>query len=145
VAIQISPRDAVALHASLPCPHDAALKLESDSQETMMLQLQLCGFKDNAELRRQVQADLETLNGPLAVASAHITLQHQPEATPPCQALATLAVPGPDIHAAARDHTWPVTWRKVVRRLREQMEERCQTARLRNQPRVRASTGRRAK
>jgi CBS-domain-containing membrane protein len=71
-----------------------------------------------------VAADVEDLNSLIAVASAHVALQRQREVTPPFQAVAMLAVPGPDIHAAARDHTWPAAWRKVVTPLREQMEER---------------------
>ena len=94
-----------------------------------------------------MEADLEDLNRLIAVASAHVALQRQREVTPPYQAVAMLAVPGPDIHAAARDHTWPAAWRKVVARLREQIEERRsqQTARQKGQPHIHSPADRRAK
>lgn len=90
----------------------------------MKIQFQIRELKDNDRLRRQLVADLEDLNRLMAVASAHVALQRQAGITPPCQAVVMLVVPGPDIHAAARDYTWPAAWRKVVTRLREQMEER---------------------
>ena len=99
-------------------------------------------MKDEDGLRRQVEADLETLNRLLAVASAQVGLQHEREVTPAYQAVAMLAVSGPDIHAAARDHTWPAAWQKVVARLREQMEQRRsrQTARQKGQPHLHRPT-----
>ena len=92
-------------------------------------------------------ADLEDLNRLVALASAHVALECQREVTPPYQAAATLAVPGPDIHAAARDHTWPAAWQKVVTRLREQIEERRSqpTARRKGQPHIHNPADRRAK
>jgi len=113
----------------------------------MTIQFQIRGMKDEEGLRRQVGADLEALNCLMAVASAHVALQRQHEVTPAYQAVAMLAVSGPDIHAAARDHTWPAAWQKVVARLREQIEERRsrQTARQKGQPDLHRPTGRRAK
>jgi ribosome-associated translation inhibitor RaiA len=113
----------------------------------MTIQLQIRGMKNEERLRRQVEADLEDLNGRLAVASAHVELQNEREVTPAYQAVAMLAVSGPDIHAAARDHTWPAAWRKVVARLREQIEQRRsrQTARQKGQPDIHRPTNRRAK
>jgi len=35
-----------------------------------------------------------------------------------------LAVPGPDIHAEARDHTLEAAWLKVTAALRKQIEKR---------------------
>jgi ribosome-associated translation inhibitor RaiA len=104
-------------------------------------------MKDVDGLRRQVEADLKTLSRLLAVASAQIGLQHEREVTPAFQAVAMLAVAGPDLHAAARDHTWAAAWQKVVARLREQMEQRRsrQTARQKGQPLLRRPTGRGAK
>lgn len=113
----------------------------------MTIQFQIRGMEDEESLRRQVEADLEALNGLMAVASAHVALQHQREVAPPYQAVAMLSVPGPDIHAAARDYTWPAAWQKVVARLREQIEERRsrQTARQKGQPHIHGPAGRRAK
>jgi hypothetical protein len=104
----------------------------------MTIQFQIRGMKDDDLLRRQLEADLEGLNRLVAVASARVALQRQRKVTPPFQAVAMLGVPGPDIHAAARDYTWSAAWRKVVTRLREQIEERRnrQTARQKGQPRI---------
>lgn len=113
----------------------------------MTIQFQIRGMKNEERLRRQVEADLEDLNGMLAVASAQVGLQHEREVTPAYQAVAMLAVSGPDIHAAARDHTWLAAWEKVVARLREQIEQRRsrQTARRKGQPHIHSPTDRRAK
>lgn len=106
------------------------------------IQFQIRELKDNHQLRRRLAADLEDLNRLIAVASARVALQHQPGITPPYQAVVMLAVPGPDIRAAARDYTWPAAWRKVVTRLREQIEERRgrQMTRQKGQPRIPAPT-----
>jgi hypothetical protein len=90
----------------------------------MTIQLLIEGIEDGKAIHRQVAADLKALNDLIAVASARVTLQQQRDASPPCQAMATLRISGPDIHAAARDHAWPAAWRKVAARLREQMEQR---------------------
>jgi ribosome-associated translation inhibitor RaiA len=117
--------------------------------QVMTIQLQSRGMNDEDGLRRQVEADLQALNRLLAVASAQVGLQHESAVTPAYQAVVRLAVSGPDIHAAARDHTWPAAWNKVVARLREQMEQRRSqnTGRQKkqSQPRIPRPTGRGAK
>lgn len=57
------------------------------------------------------------------VAAAHVALERQPDATPPYQAAVRLVMCGSEMHAAARDHTWLAAWRKVMARLREQVDE----------------------
>jgi ribosome-associated translation inhibitor RaiA len=111
----------------------------------MTIHFQIRGLQDEDALRRQVEADLKSLNRLLAVASAQVGLQHEREVTPAYQAVALLAVSGPDIQAAARDHTWPAAWQKVVARLREQMQQRQSrpTAPGKNQPRIPKPAGRR--
>ena len=113
----------------------------------MTIQFQIRGMRDGDELRGRVAADLEALGRLMAVDSAQVALHHQPVATPSYQAVATLAVPGPDIHAAARDHTWPAAWQKVAARLREQIEERRSqpTARRKDPPHIHNPADRRAK
>jgi len=109
----------------------------------MTLKLQIRELKDDAQLRQQVQADLDELSQLIAITSAHVALHCQGEIAPPCQATVMLEVPGPDIHAAARDYTWPAAWRKVVTRLREQILERKsrQVARQKGEARVHTPTG----
>lgn len=113
----------------------------------MTIQFQIRGMRNEEGIRRQVEADLEDLNGVLTVASAQVGLQYEHEVTPAYQAVALLAVSGPDLHAAARDHTWAAAWQKVVARLREQIEQRRsrQTARQKRQPHLRRPTARRAR
>jgi ribosome-associated translation inhibitor RaiA len=108
----------------------------------MTIQMQIRELKDDAQLRQQVQADLDGLSQLIAVTSAHVALHCQWEIAPPCQATVMLAVSGPDIHAAARDYTWPAAWRKVVTRLREQIVERKnrQSARQKGESRVHTPT-----
>lgn len=113
----------------------------------MTIEFQLREIKDEAALRRQVEADLAALGGMVAVTSAQVGLRYEHEVTPAYQAVAMLAVPGPDIHAAARDHTWRAAWQKALARLREQIEQRRsrQTARQKGQPASRTPADRRAK
>lgn len=90
----------------------------------MTIEFQLQGIRDSSEIRRQVESDLEHLGRLSPVASASVAFQCQREVTPPFQAVAVLTVRGTDIAAAARDYAWPAAWRKVVARLRQQLEGR---------------------
>jgi ribosome-associated translation inhibitor RaiA len=103
----------------------------------MIIQFQMQEVNVDDQLRQQVEADLHEINRLMAIATADVTLRWQQEIAPPCQAAVTLTVPGPDIHAAARDYTWPAAWRKVLMRLREQVLERRlrQTSRRKGEPR----------
>jgi ribosome-associated translation inhibitor RaiA len=106
----------------------------------MTVEFQIRGMKVDDELRRQVETDLGELRGLMEITAARVVLDCQRDATPAYQAVALLAVSGPDVQAAARDHTWPAAWRKVMARLREQMEER----RSRQKPRHESQPGSRA-
>jgi ribosome-associated translation inhibitor RaiA len=130
----------------LPPSQGLDLKTGFEQSPIMTIQFHIRGIKNEERLRQQVEADLEGLNGLLPVASAHVELQHEREVTPAYQVVAMLAVSGPDLHAAARDHTWPAAWQKVVARLREQIEQRRsrQTARQKGQPHIHRPTARRA-
>ena len=90
----------------------------------MTVDIQLRGLKADEATRRQFEADLKALGRLLPVARAEMVLEHQPQTAPAYQVVARLAVAGPDIHAAARDHAWPAAWQKVLARLREQIEAR---------------------
>lgn len=90
----------------------------------MTIHFQISGMKDDAEMRGQVEGDLAGFQRLIAVGSVDVVLAHQCDVSPPYQVAARLTVPGPDIQAAARDHTWLAAWRKVVARLREQIDER---------------------
>ena len=104
----------------------------------MKVQFHINGFKADGPLRRQLEADLERLNGAIPVACANVVLERQRDTNPPFEAVVRLSVPGPDLHAAARDHTWPAAWIKVLTRVREQIEARrnSQAAHRKKEPRI---------
>jgi hypothetical protein len=101
----------------------------------MQVEFHILGLRDDDQLRAQLTDELQTLSSLMPIAYATISLMHQHESTPPYQAVVLLGVPGPDIHAAARDHTWPAAWQKVVNRLREQIQQRQQGQRARQKAR----------
>lgn len=84
----------------------------------------ILGFKADARLRAQLASELQRLNDLIPIAHADIALARQREVPLPYQAVVMLGVPGPDLHAAARDHTWPAAWQKVMDRLRAQITQR---------------------
>jgi ribosome-associated translation inhibitor RaiA len=90
----------------------------------MRVEFHILGLKADNQLHHQLASDLQHLNDLIPITCADISLARQHDSTPPFQAAVLLGVPGPDIHAAARDHTWPAAWLKVVARLREQIEAR---------------------
>jgi len=110
----------------------------------MKMAFHIRGLKANDALRRHLAEELQNLNALIPIAHADISLARQPDSTPPFQAVVVLALPGPDIHAAARDHTWPAAWLKVTERLREQIIRRRsgQQARAKARREFNSKTGR---
>ena len=90
----------------------------------MKVVFHILGLEADEQVRHQLASELHDLNHLIPIAHAEISLARQLDSTPPFQAVVLLGVPGPDIHAAARDHTWRAAWIKVIARLREQMEDR---------------------
>jgi ribosome-associated translation inhibitor RaiA len=90
----------------------------------MKIQYQLRGQNPRAATDRPMDQHLEHLDRFIAISSAHVVLEHQRNAAPAFSAWVDLAVPGPDIHAAARDHTLDAVVLKVARRLEEQIQAR---------------------
>ncbi len=113
---------------------------------TMKIQYQLLGLNPRAVPDRPLDQHLEALSRLLPIDSAHVVLEHQRDVTPPFCVSAALAVPGPDIHAAARDHTLQAAIIKVVRRLEEQIQERktLQQLRLKHRKKDRADPAKEA-
>ena len=97
-----------------------------------------------SNIQEALQRALQELNNLISIAHAHVRLEHQPDSTPPFQAVVLLAVSGPDVHAAARDHTWPAAWLKVMERLREQITRRRsgRQARAKTRSEFNSKTGR---
>lgn len=90
----------------------------------MEMEFLILGMNSDDALRNRLALDLQALTRLVPIEHAHISLERQHAATPPFQAAVMLVVPGPDIHVAARDHTWPAAWQKVLARLRERIEQR---------------------
>lgn len=90
----------------------------------MEMDFLILGMSSDDDLRNLLASDLQALAHLVPIEHAHISLERQHAATPPFQAAVMLVVPGPNIHVAARDHTWPAAWHKALERLREQIEQR---------------------
>ena len=74
---------------------------------------------------------LEHLDRLIPISVAQVVLEHQWDMAPAFGASVALAVPGPDIHAAARDYTLEAAALKVARRLEKQIESRQNRQQLR--------------
>lgn len=90
----------------------------------MNIQFRIRGLNADASLRRWLEQHLERLQSLIPVTSAEVVLEHQRDAAPAFGARVHLAVPGPDIHAAAHDHTVQAAWLKVFKNLKGQIERR---------------------
>jgi ribosome-associated translation inhibitor RaiA len=98
----------------------------------MQIQYQLRGLDQHAVTERLFEQRLKQLDQIILISTALVVLEHQPNASPPFSASVEMAVPGPDIHAAARDHTLEAVVLKVVRRLEDQVGARKSHQELRS-------------
>ena len=90
----------------------------------MKIQFHIRGLNDNASLRRWLEQSLDRLESLISITAAAVVLEHRRDDAPAFRAFVSLAVPGPDIHAAACDHTVEAAWLKVLTALRKQIEQR---------------------
>ena len=90
----------------------------------MKIQFRIRGLNANASLRGWLEKQLERLHNLIPVSTAEVVLERERDSAPAFHAHVHLAVPGPDIHAAARDHTLEAVWLKVAKNLRQQIERR---------------------
>lgn len=97
----------------------------------MKIQYQLRGLNTRAVSDRPMDPHLARLDRLIPISSAQVVLEHQRNTAPAFCASVDLAVPGPDIHAAARDHTLEAAVLKVARRLEDQIESRKNHQQLR--------------
>jgi hypothetical protein len=111
----------------------------------MKIQFHIRGLKDNADLRHRLQQPLARLETRIPISAAAVVVEHEWNDAPGFRAFALLAVPGPDIHAEARDHTLDAVWLKVVTALSRQIEQRDsrQDARMKTNGHVRAQVNQR--
>jgi ribosome-associated translation inhibitor RaiA len=90
----------------------------------MKTQFHILGLTLNAGSRAWLEKQLTRLHNLVPVTTADVVLERQRENAPAFRAHVHLAVPGPDIHAEARDHTLEAVWLKVTTALRKQIERR---------------------
>ncbi len=98
----------------------------------MKIQFRIRGLNASASLRAWLEQQLERLQSLIPVTTAEVVLEQQRDNAPAFRAHVHLAVPGPDIHAAARDHTLEAAWLKVTKNLRQQIERRKTRQQLRH-------------
>ena len=98
----------------------------------MKIQFRIRGLNANAGLRAWLEQQLERLHKLIPVSTAEVVLEREQDSAPAFRAHVHLAVPGPDIHAAARDHTLEAVWLKVAKNLRQQIERRKSRQQLRH-------------
>jgi ribosomal subunit interface protein len=90
----------------------------------MKILLKYFGLNARASWRGLVEAQLRRLEDLAAIGSAQVTLERQMESTPAFRVMTLLEVPGPDVHAEARDHTLQAALLKVIRDLERQIRSR---------------------
>ena len=98
--------------------------MTTDREGSMKLDFRLNGWKSSAGIREFVHKQLDHLPRIGPVSEARVVLVRSRAETPAWTASAHLAVPGPDLKAVARDHTFEAAWRKVMDRLLDQIEDR---------------------
>lgn len=90
----------------------------------MLQQFHVRGLTVSKESRRRLEQSLERLQGLVSISATAVVLEHQRNGAPAFRAFVSLAVPGPDIHAEAFDHTFEAAWLKVIAALRRKIEYR---------------------
>jgi ribosome hibernation promoting factor len=103
---------------------DAASIPSPNQRHTMRIQFHIRGLNISAGSRRWLEQSLEELRDRISVSFAVAVLDHTRNGGPPFTVRVHLAVPGPDIHAEARDHTLQAAWRKVCKNLEKQIDRR---------------------
>jgi ribosome-associated translation inhibitor RaiA len=90
----------------------------------MKIQFHILGLNFHSSLRHWLKQPLERLQSLVSITGAAVVLEQRRGDAPAFRAFVSLAVPGPDIHAEARDHTLEAVWLKVTTALRQQIERR---------------------
>jgi len=90
----------------------------------MRIQFHIRGLNISSRFRNHLRKPLERLQSRIPITNAAVVLEHTWNAAPAFRAFVLLAVPGPDIHAEAREHTLEAVWLKATASLRKQIEHR---------------------
>ena len=89
----------------------------------MNIQFRIHGINAGARLP-WLEQQLGKLQSLIPITSAQVMLEHRRGAAPAYETHVHLAVPGPDIHAAARDYRLEAALLKVLKNLKRQIERR---------------------
>jgi ribosomal subunit interface protein len=90
----------------------------------MKIVLKYFGLNARPSWRGLVEAQLRRLESLAAIGEAQVSLERQADSTPAFRVVTWLEVPGPDVHAEARDHTLQAALLKVIRDLEKQIRTR---------------------
>lgn len=90
----------------------------------LSISLSYRGLNPHTIWRGLVETQIGKLQDLASIVSARITLERQRQVKPEFRVFATVAVPGPDFHAEARDYTLQAALLKVIHNLRRQMQAR---------------------
>ena len=110
----------------------ASSQIENTEMPFMRIQFRIRGLNATASLRAWLAQQLEHLRSLMPVSTADVMLERQRDGAPAFRAQVHLAVPGPDIHAEACDHTLQAAWLKVAKKLRQQITQRKTQQQLRH-------------
>jgi hypothetical protein len=116
-------------------PFQPINNIDLNSPNSMNIQFHIRGLNDNSDLRRRLVQPLEQLQNLISINAIAVVLEHRRDEAPPFRAFVSLAVPGPDIHAEAHDHTAEAAWLKVAADLRQQIVGRKGSQQLRRKSR----------
>ncbi|MCI0539479.1 MAG: HPF/RaiA family ribosome-associated protein [Verrucomicrobiales bacterium] len=92
-------------------------------KSSINIQLHFFGLNANRRLREMVRPHLSHLQRLASISSVVVVLERA-YGGPAFAARVHLTVPGPEIHAEARDQTLQAAWRKVCKSLERQIEQR---------------------
>lgn len=103
--------------------------------ENMKLQVQARGMRKNGSLELLIEQSFNALRRLIPISNARVVLEQQRDTSPVYRVFAHLAVPGPDVHATASDHTLLAAWRKLAENLTHQFQLRTVRQQLRRRDR----------
>ena len=90
----------------------------------MKIKLQFLGTQPKPIWRDQVEKQFNRLEAAAAISTVSVAWEQRREMKPPFRVQVLLAVPGPDIHAEVREHTFQAALRKVIAELSRQIQAR---------------------
>ena len=97
----------------------------------MNLKILIRGMRNSGGMDSLIEQSLNPLRRLIPISTANVVLEQQRDGSPAYRVFAHLAVPGPDVHAVASDHTLLAAWRKLAGNLAKQFQMRTARQQLR--------------